>query len=295
MKIAIAQINTIVADIEGNKNKIISFIKQAEHIGADLVIFPELSTIGYPPMDLLERDKLINDNIESFEYIREFSSGIRCAVLPGFISRNPDVLSTLYNSAALISRGEIILKQDKLMPCGYDSFDELRYFASGTSSSVAEFMGEKIGIAIGGDISPDLVNYDSGFMQSMHDRIDPVKNLAEQGADIIINVSASPYFMGVREERMRALQDTARTNSVNIIFANYAGGNDSLVFDGNSILVNRKGSIAARAKSFEEDLIIADTGSGDEIDVVIETDDLDDKDDDLEDLNIVSEDDMDED
>jgi NAD+ synthetase len=268
MKIAIAQINTIVADIEGNKNKIISFIRQAEAGNADLVIFPELSTTGYPPMDLLEREKLINDNIESFEYIRKFTSDIKCAVLVGYISssENPPAL---YNSAALIYKAEIILKQDKLMPCGYDLFDERRYFMPGLSSSAVEFMGEKIGIVIGEDISPDLVNDNSRFMKPKHDRIDPVKLLAEQGADVIINVSASPYFLGVREERMSVLRQIASTNSVNIIFANHAGGNDSLIFDGSSISVNRSGDICAHAKSFEEDLIITDTDSKDKVDVAI--------------------------
>ncbi|MCL2155768.1 MAG: NAD+ synthase [Leptospirales bacterium] len=249
MKIAIAQINTTVADIEGNKNKIISFIKQAENSGADLVIFPELSTVGYPPMDLLERNKLIDDNIESFEYIKKFSADIKCAVLLGFISRNSDNPPMLYNSAALIAKGDIILRQNKLMPCGYDLFDESKFFTPGFSSATAEFMGRKMGIVIGGDISIDLVN---------------------QGADIIINVSASPYVLNIREERMSVLQQIALTNSVNIIFANQVGGNDSLIFDGNSFFVNREGEIYAHGKSFAEDLIIADIDSQNKIDVIID-------------------------
>jgi predicted amidohydrolase len=261
MKIAIAQINTTVADIEGNKNKIISFIKQAETCNADLVIFPELSTIGYPPMDLLEMDKLINDNIDSFEYIRKFSVNTKCAVLLGVVNYNEDNRPMLYNSAILINRGEVILRQNKLMPCGYDIFDEQRYFSPGASLSTVEFMDKKIGIVIGEDISINLVNDNSRFMKHRVDAIDPVKVLTEQGVDIIINLSASPYSLSIREERMRVLQQIALDNSVNVIFVNQVGGNDSLIFDGNSFSVNREGDIYAHGKGFEEDLIITDIDS----------------------------------
>ena len=269
MKIAIAQINTTAADIEGNKNKIISFIKQAETCNADLVIFPEAATIGYPPMDLLERDKLINDNIESFEYVRKFSADIKCAVLLGTVNYDGDNPPMLYNSAALINRGEIILNQNKLTPCGYDIFDELRYFTPGLSLPAVEFMGKKIGVVIGGDIDEDLINDNSRFMRRKAAAIDPVKVLAEKGVDIIINISASPYFLSIREERMRILQQIALNNSVNVIFVNQVGGNDSLIFDGNSFSVNRNGEICAHCKGFEEDLIITDIDSRDRADVAV--------------------------
>lgn len=274
MKIAIAQINPVIADIEGNKNKIISFIKEAELNRADLVIFPELSTIGYPPMDLLESSKLVDDNLQSLESIKDFCRGVKCAVIIGFVDYDMDNPPMLFNSAAVIKNGEIIFRQDKTLLPGYDVFDEFRYFSPAASSSVFDFMGSKIGITICEDIWAALNTDNSRFMEQRRYQADPVKQLIERGAEVIINISASPYIKGKRQVRMEMLSRLASENSVSVVYVNQAGGNDSLIFDGNSFCINGKGELYAHAKGFEEDLLFVELDSG--IPMKIEVNDIED-------------------
>jgi NAD+ synthetase len=262
MKIALAQINPIIADIEGNKNKIISFIKEAELNGADLVIFPELSTIGYPPMDLLESSKLVDDNLRSLESIKDSCNGIKCTVILGFVDYDMDNPPMLFNSAAVIQNGEIIFRQDKTLLPGYDVFDEFRYFSPAADSSVFDFMGRKIGITICEDIWAALNTDNSRFMEQRRYQADPVKLLIESGAEVIINISASPYIKGKRQVRMEMLSRLASENSVSVVYVNQTGGNDSLIFDGNSFCINRKGELYAHAKGFDEDLLLLEFDSG---------------------------------
>lgn len=262
MKIAIAQINPIIADIEGNKNKIISFIKEAELNRADLVIFPELSTIGYPPMDLLESSKLVDDNLRSLELIKDFCDSIKCTVVLGFVDYDMDNPPMLFNSAAVIKNGEIIFRQDKTLLPGYDVFDEFRYFSPSADSHVFDFMGRKIGITICEDIWAALNTDNSRFMEQRRYQADPVKLLIERGAEVIINISASPYIKGKRQVRMDMLSRLASENSVSVVYVNQAGGNDSLIFDGNSFCINGKGELYAHAKGFDEDLLFLELDSG---------------------------------
>ena len=269
MKIAIAQINPIIADIEGNKNKIISFIKEAESNHADIVIFPEMSTIGYPPMDLLESSKLVDDNLRSLETIKDFCRDVKCAAVLGFVDYDRDNSPMLFNSAAVIHKGLIIFRQDKTLLPGYDVFDEYRYFSPAKTSSVFEFMGKKTGITVCEDIWSALNTDNSRFMEQRRYHADPVKLLIDKGAELIINISASPYIKGKRQVRMEMLSRLALENGVSVVYVNQAGGNDSLIFDGNSFCINNKGEIYAHARSFEEDLFILelDKGSGLQIDV----------------------------
>ena len=136
MKIALAQINPIIADIAGNRNKIISYIKNAESLGADMVVFPELSTIGYPPMDLLESVKLVDDNLISLEKIRDATWDLKITVILGFVDYDRNNPPMLFNSAAVIRGGEILFRQNKTLLPGYDVFDEYRYFSPSCTSSV---------------------------------------------------------------------------------------------------------------------------------------------------------------
>jgi NAD+ synthetase len=270
MKIAIAQINPVIADIEGNKNKIISFIKEADLKGADLVIFPELATIGYPPMDLLESSKLVDDNLRSLEFIKEFCRDIRSAVILGFVDYDMDNPPMLFNSAAVIKNGEVTFRQDKTLLPGYDVFDEYRYFSPARDFSVFEFAGKKTGITICEDIWSALNTDNSRFMEQRRYSVDPVKLLIDKGADLIINISASPYIKGKRQVRMEMLSRLASENSVSVIYANQAGGNDSLIFDGNSFCINAGGEMYAHAKGFEEDLLFVELDSGSPIDVKVD-------------------------
>jgi NAD+ synthetase len=274
MKIALAQINPVIADIEGNKNKIISFIKDAESKGADIVIFPEMSTIGYPPMDLLESSKLVDDNLRSLELIKDYCRNCSCAVILGFVDYDKGNSPMLFNSAAVIQKGEIIFRQDKTLLPGYDVFDEYRYFSSSKESSIFEFMGHKIGITICEDIWSALNTDNSRFMEQRRYHADPVKLLVDKGAKVIINISASPYIKGKRQVRMEMLSRLAADDSVSVIYTNQVGGNDSLIFDGNSFCINPKGEIYAHAKGFEEDLLFFELDRGDEL--RMEIDDIED-------------------
>jgi len=274
MKIAIAQINPIIADIEGNKNKVISFIREAESRGADLAVFPEMSTIGYPPMDLLENSKLVDDNLVSLELIKDFSVNTKCAVILGFVDYDMDNPPMLFNSAAVIQGGKIIFRQDKTLLPGYDVFDEYRYFSPAKTFSVFEFMGKKIGITICEDIWSALNTDNSRFLEQRRYNADPVKLLVNKGAEIMINISASPYIKGKRQVRMDMLSRVASENGVSVVYANQVGGNDSLIFDGNSFCINEKGKIFAHAKGFEEDLLAVELDSGNGIQ--IEIDDIED-------------------
>lgn len=274
MKIAVAQINPVIADIEGNRKKISGFIEKGETAGADLIVFPELSTIGYPPMDLLESTRLVDDNLRSLDDIRNFTRGIKAAVIIGCVDYDTENPPMLFNSAVVVRGGEIVFRQNKTLLPGYDVFDEYRYFSPAVESAVFELNGVKAGITICEDIWAALGNDNSRFMDQRRYHTDPVQQLADKGAKLIINISASPYVKGKRQVRMDMLSALAKKTGVSIVYANQAGGNDSLIFDGNSFCINKKGEVYAHAKGFDEDLLVIDEGEGKEIEVHV--DDIDD-------------------
>lgn len=274
MKIAMAQINAVVADIDGNFKKISDFIERGEAAGADLLVFPELSTIGYPPMDLLESSKLVDDNLRSVAEIRTFSRGKKAAIVIGCVDYDRENPPMLFNSAVVIKDGEIIFRQNKTLLPGYDVFDEYRYFSPAKESSVFKLNGNKIGITICEDIWAALGNDNSRFMDQRRYHSEPVKQLAEKGAELIINISASPYVKGKRQVRMGMLSALAKKNGVSVVYVNQAGANDSLIFDGNSFCISKEGEIYAHAKGFDEDLLIAETENISSIDISV--DDIDD-------------------
>ena len=274
MKIAMAQINPVVADIEGNRKKILNFIERGEAAGADLIVFPELSTIGYPPMDLLESSKLVDDNLHSLAEIRNFTRGKRAVIVIGCVDYDRENPPMLFNSAIVIKDGEIIFRQNKTLLPGYDVFDEYRYFSPAKESAVFELNGIKTGITICEDIWAALGNDNSRFMDQRRYHSEPVKQLADKGAELIINISASPYVKGKRQIRMGMLSALAKKNGVSVVYVNQAGANDSLIFDGNSFCISKEGEIYAHAKGFDEDLLIADTKNVNSIDISV--DDIDD-------------------
>jgi NAD+ synthase (glutamine-hydrolysing) len=273
MKIAMAQINPTIADITGNKEKIISFIKKASSAGTDIVIFPEMATIGYPPMDFLENRKLINDNLSSIEEIARHSTNI--AVICGYVDLDTDNYPLLFNAAAFMRDGRIISRHYKTLLPSYDVFDELRYFSRAREQSIMEFMGHRIGITICEDIWNDIDFYESGrtagslekFDYRRRYEIDPVQRVIDLGADLIISINASPFTRGKNHFKHIMLSDIAQHHSVPVVYVNQVGGNDSLVFDGNSIVFNRKGNIIGRAKPFEEDISVVDIDSPSAIEI----------------------------
>jgi NAD+ synthase (glutamine-hydrolysing) len=256
MIIALAQIDPVIADIEGNRNKIENFIGHAAEKKANLVIFPEMVTIGYPPMDLLEKSKLIDDNLQSIETIARGCRGIAC--ICGYVEYDREHPPMLFNAAAFMQEGRITSRHYKTLLPAYDVFDELRYFNPGSEQKPVQFMGRRLGITICEDIWNDL-DYDNIYKGGRKYPVDPVKNLSTAGMDLLINISASPYVKGKNTVKWNMISAVARKNSVPVIYVNQVGGNDSLIFDGNSFYMNDKGGFFGRAKGFEEDLVIIDT------------------------------------
>ncbi|MDL1970191.1 MAG: NAD+ synthase [Candidatus Desulfofervidaceae bacterium] len=251
MKIAIGQTNPIVGAFDYNLEKISRFIEEAKKQGCELVIFPELSLMGYPPKDLLEREAFINHSLETLENLIQRTQGI--AVICGCIERNFNHAKPLFNSAVFFANGKIIFKTHKILLPSYDVFDETRYFAPGQKPGWLEWKGIRWGITICEDIWNDKDLFPR--QQYTHD---PLLQLAQEGIDILVNISASPYHIGKPAFRLKMLTHLANKYSFPIVYANQVGGNDDIVFDGNSKIVLPDKTLLARGAVFEEDLIVAD-------------------------------------
>lgn len=235
MKIAISQLNPKVGDLEGNYFKIISEIERGKKEGINLVIFPELVLTGYPPKDLLMKNSFICKNIEYLEKIVSRSRNI--SVILGFVDK---IEGSLYNAAAFVNNGVLQGVQHKLNLPNYDVFDEKRYFSLGKESKIFELMGMKIGINICEDIWTE----------------EPTRNLKEKGAELIINLSASPFHAKKYKLREELISKRAKENSIPIIYANLVGGQDDLIFDGRSYFFNGKGELLSKGKGFQEDFMV---------------------------------------
>jgi len=238
LRIAIAQINTSVGDFDGNVKKILGAIDNARAAEADIVTLPELAICGYPPEDLLFKPQFIKANLESLQHIVEKSKGV--TVITGFVD---SIDGDIYNAAAVISDGELIGTYHKIYLPNYGVFDENRYFRPGNECPVYVINGVGIGINICEDIW-----YETG----------PATVQAHAGAEVIINISASPYQVGKGETRAKMIAVRAAANVAIIVYNNLVGGQDELVFDGHSLLFDEHGNQIARGKQFEEDFIIAD-------------------------------------
>ncbi len=248
MKIALAQINTSVGDIEGNAKKIINYINNAKSQNVDMVAFPELAITGYPPLDLLYNEEFIQENINALNKIIENTENI--TVIVGFVDKNSNnKLRIGYNAAALISNNKLLGIQHKTLLPTYDVFDEARYFYPARENNIYEINGIKIGIQICEDLWDD--DYDKKV----------TKILANKNAELIFNISASPFYKGKSLERQALLSRQARENNVTIFYVNQIGAQDELVFDGNSLILNNKGKFLAEGKKFEEEFIILDTNN----------------------------------
>ncbi|MCD6225396.1 MAG: NAD+ synthase, partial [Deltaproteobacteria bacterium] len=252
MKIAIAQINPIIGDFKYNCNKITEYAARAVDLACDLVIFSELVISGYPPRDLLERKDFVNANLDYLNKLIDSIKGI--GIICGFAdyslckNGNP-----LYNSAALFENGKLLYKAHKRLLPTYDVFDERRYFQPCREYSTFLYKGSRIGLTI----CEDIWNAGNFFKERFY-QTDPVAILIEQGADLIINISASPFVISKKELRWNMLSSIAAKYKVPLIYANQTGGNDSLLFDGSSAAFDRYGRMAARAGDFTEDLVVFD-------------------------------------
>ncbi len=244
LRLALAQINPTVGDLAGNSKKILEYVKRAKLNKADIVAFPELAVTGYPPEDLVLKPQFISDNIASVKKISRSISGI--VVVAGFVDRGQ--AGDIYNAAALIADGRIIDVYHKILLPNYGVFDEFRYFKPGGKSPVYHLGGVKIGINICEDI--------------WH-RKGPACAQSRAGAELILNINASPYERGKPETRERILCERATENSVMIAYVNTVGGQDELVFDGLSMVFDHKGRQIARGKQFEEQMVAVDLDLGD--------------------------------
>jgi NAD+ synthase (glutamine-hydrolysing) len=232
-----AQLNMTVGDFAGNARKILDAVLEARSSGVDLLTFPELAICGYPPEDLLFKPQFINENMCSLEKIVDASSGLTLVV--GFVDAKDDI----YNAAAVIHDGKLVDVYHKVLLPNYGVFDENRYFRAGNQCLVHVIAGVSIGITICEDIW-----YEAG----------PATAQAYAGAEVIINISASPYHFGRGSFRERMIATRAADNVAIFAYNNLVGGQDELVFDGNSMILDEKGRLVAMGKQFEEDIIIAD-------------------------------------
>lgn len=257
MKIALAQLNYIVGDIPGNSEKIIAAMDRARQAGAALVVFSELAVVGYPPKDLLAKPKFVRDNEQAIEWIAQKAHGI--AALVGFVRHNPRPDGrSLFNAAALLQDGRIAAEHYKALLPTYDVFDELRYFEP--SPAVQPIRVEAAGqsLDIGVTICEDLWN-DPRFLKRRLYHRNPLSEVVDAGAKLLVNVSASPFERAKHAFREKLFGAQISDFGVPLAFVNQVGGNDELIFDGASTFFAADGRVVARAKAFQEDLLLVDT------------------------------------
>ncbi len=253
MKIAICQINPIVGDFEYNTSLIIKGSEQARKKGCSLAIFPELALPGYPPKDLLEKPAFVQENLIQLEHLAAQIKGIH--ILCGCVGKNPRKTGKpLINSAALIKDGLVVKKGGKRLLPTYDVFDETRYFEPADESLLFELEGTRFGVTI----CEDIWNF-SDFEGVPLYEVDPVFDLNARKIDILINISASPYTLGKAAVRMNMLRNISTQYEIPTIYCNQVGGNDDLLFDGFSMVVDAEGRLIHVGKEFETDLLIWDT------------------------------------
>ncbi|HOV64665.1 MAG TPA: NAD+ synthase, partial [Spirochaetia bacterium] len=256
MKIALGQINPVVGDFPKNREKVLSAVKKAKDEGADLIVFPELCLCGYPPMDLLDYDNFADRNLESLRWLQKHSPK-EIAVCVGFVDRNTRKSGKPFlNNVAVIYDGKIIHSQAKTLLPSYDVFDEARYFEPARERRTFQYRGEKIGIAICEDIWWEVEP-----VPGTRYPIDPVKELLDDGASLIIVPSASPYFADKVKIRTSLVSGIGKSSGVPVVYVNTVGANDSLVFDGNSFVTDQDGRPVFFARGFTEDFGIVDTQS----------------------------------
>ena len=253
MRLALAQLNMTGGDLQGNSARILDSYRRAVAAGVTLMLTPELALTGYPPRDLLAKRRFVQDNLRALD---ELAAQIgETAVLVGYVDINPDRPGRDYlNAAALLHRGQIVARRFKTLLPTYDVFDEDRYFQPAESSTVVEWEGEKLALTI----CEDIWNT-QGYWPNRLYRRDPVEELVATGRpSLLLNISASPFHLGKAALRQDVLRAVAVKHRVPLVYCNLVGGNDELVFDGQSLVVDASGNILAQGAAFQEDLLIVD-------------------------------------
>jgi NAD+ synthase (glutamine-hydrolysing) len=255
MKIALAQINTTVGDVHGNRDLVLSQMARAQTMGAQLIVFPELCLTGYPPRDLLGLHGFVDSNLTA---LREISAHTeKLGAIIGFVDRNTmGEGKDFYNAAAFLAEGKVQAIVHKTLLPSYDVFDEERYFERANETRVVKFGGRALGISM----CEDAWSSEELWPRPRYS-VDPITNLARNGADLLINLSASPFEMEKPRFRYQILLDHVRRHGIPFLYVNLVGGNDDLLFDGNSLVLGRNGNVIAQGKSFSQDLLIVDPDS----------------------------------
>ena len=254
MKIAVAQMNPTIGDFRGNTEKIINFIDFSEKQGADLIVFPEMCICGYPPLDLLDYNRFASENMKSLRKIQHHLKR-NAAVIVGYIDKNPKATGKpLQNAAAALYKGELIFKQAKTLLPTYDVFDEDRYFEPAEERNIFDFCGHRIGIAICEDLW-----WEKEPVPGAKYTVDPVRDLLDKGANLIISPSASPYHAGKSDIRKQIAANIGKSSGIPLLYVNMVGANDNIVFDGNSFFCDGSGEIVDSSPFFKESLDIYDT------------------------------------
>ena len=255
MKIGVLQLNSTIGDYAANRDKLVTAYHTIVAAGAELGVAPELFLCGYPPRDLLLRPDFIDANLAALAEVAANVGAVPLCV--GYVDRNTVRPGrALTNCAAVLQDGKVVWRLTKSLLPTYDVFDEDRYFEPAKNVVPYEFKGRKLGITICEDIWND-----EDFWPERLYRPDPVKSLIEQGAELILNISASPWSMGKEKTRVAMLQRLARDEKVPLVQVNLIGANDELIFDGHSIAVNRRGELIAMGQGFAEDTFVVDVDS----------------------------------
>jgi NAD+ synthetase len=253
MRIALAQLNTTVGDIAGNEGLVLEAYRRGVEAQVELVLTPELSLTGYPPRDLLLRESFIRANQAALERLAAAVGEV--GLIVGFVGENPVRPGRpLTNAAALLHRGRVVAIRTKTLLPTYDVFDEDRYFEPASENAVIHWEGRRLGLTICEDIWND-----TEFGVQRRYRPDPAAALVASGAQILINLSASPWQLGKEQRRSALLRSLARRHQVPVVYCNLVGGNDELVFDGRSLAFNSAGGCLGEAAHFSSDFLIVDT------------------------------------
>lgn len=258
MRIALAQINNTVGDLDANASKILEFAKRAEQAGANVVAFPELALTGYPPRDLVEKQSFVDRTADALQKLACDSANLDVALIVGYVARSPETAAIhAQNAAAVVEKGRVIFQQIKMLLPTYDVFDEARYFEPAVFQDVCTLHGTRLAIAI----CEDAWN-DKQFWERRRYSRDPIEELVEKGADLIISINASPWNIGKRRLRKEIFHAAAKRFGLPLVYVHMVGGNDQLVFDGSSFAMNADGEVAAQARSFAEDMVVFDSSNG---------------------------------
>ncbi len=253
MRIAMAQIDPYIGDFRGNAQKICKYIGRARGESCDLVIFPEMALIGYPPRDLLDKPSFVRSSLKYWKEIGEASQGI--GVIVGVVSENANGTGKPYhNSALFFENGKLLTVAHKMLLPSYDVFDEERYFEPAGQATWIDFRGERLGITVCEDIwnVPD-------FLPRPLYHCDPVCELEKASVSVLINISASPYHVGKAAWASKLLKSHAKQARSQVVYVNQVGGNDELIFHGHSMIWSEDGNLVATGADFKEDFVVYDT------------------------------------